>query len=161
MFSAMETRATDPIIHCAPRDEFVPLLTGPPHREQQTLVLQDQMPEQGHRFELFMNMVKGEHHSYTLLRTRTGGNRACIVTAGLVGRSKTDERGRDWIELFDENHPDTFNVITCEGLYVITRKFEEEELCNYLRRFYGSDTMTVSYGRIVKDLRASGSIHSH
>lgn len=145
--------ATDPERHCAPRDRLVPLLTGKPHNEKQALVLKDQMPSQGHLFELFLNRGEGGRHSFTLIRTRRGAKITCIVSAGLVDRPYTDERDRAHLVLKDEGHPEALDIITCEGLYVITKKFEEKKICKYLMELYGADSVVVSYGRIVIDRR--------
>ncbi len=59
LVNAPGAMATDPSKNCATRDQLVPLLTGSVHNERQVLVLEDEMPGQGHSFELFMNRGEG------------------------------------------------------------------------------------------------------
>lgn len=145
--------ATHPEHHCASYDRLVASLTGKPHYERRGLVLKDEMSGQGGQFELFANSGEGGRNSYTLIRTRPGSRLTCIVTAGLVGASYIDNFGRTHLLLRDENDPDTFDVITYEHLYVITRTFEDPDIAAYLLDRYEIEALIVSYGKILDDRR--------
>jgi hypothetical protein len=145
--------ATHPEEECVPRPQWESLLTGPPHYERLVLVLQDQMPSQGHRLELFAATGRQGRASYTLLRSRTGETRSCIVSAGVLGDATVDARGLRHQQLLDEADPDRFDIITCHGHYVITRTFTEVEICNRMIELYGTPAPVVSYGNVERDER--------
>lgn len=145
--------ATHPEEECAPRPQWESLLTGPPHYERLVLVLQDRMPGQGHRLELFTATGRQGRASYTLIRTRTGETRSCIVTAGLLGAATVDAQGLRHQQLLDETDPDLFDVITSHDLYVITRTFAEEEIGERMIERYGTPAPVVSYGHVERDER--------
>lgn len=153
VLSAVPARATDPRWTCGTHDGLAATLTGKPHYERQVLVMQDAMPGQGHRFELFLNDGGTDRHSYTLLRTRKGTGRTCIVSAGLANGNRTDERHRAHIQLTDENDPDIYTIIICEKVYVITRFVSDERMCDSVHAVYGTKDKVSSYGRILEDHR--------
>jgi hypothetical protein len=149
----VDAYATDVEKHCDQRSRLVELLIKPPHYEQQALVLQDKMPGQGHRLELFMNSGENGRHSYTMIRTRRNSNRTCIVSAGLVKERHIDRGGREHLKLADENDPDSYEVITCHSYYVITRTFLEEDICDKMIELYGVSSPVASYGDVLEDKR--------
>lgn len=156
LLSGGAAKATDPNRHCNFHDLLLEDLRGPPHFERRVLILRDKMPDQGHRFALFMNKGERGRHSYTLLRTRRGKKTTCIVSAGLIGETSVDEDGHKNVELIDENDPETFTLTTRDNSYEIIRSFEEEWISDIMLEWFGTRTPVVSYGRIMEDHRESG-----
>ncbi len=150
-----EVLATDPSANCDKREKLVAQLSDRPHFEREALVLLDGVPGQGHRIELFLNSGEGGRHSYTMLRTLRGAHQTCIVSAGAIGSSSTDKRARSHLILKDENDNEVFDIITCEGRYVITREFVDEDVCALMEQLFHETKFVVSYGRVLKDNRAS------
>jgi len=149
--------ATDPEELCEDHDKLVAQLTGKPHFERQALLLADELPSQRHRLELFMNAGEGGRHTYSLLRTRRGGNEACLVTAGLIaGRSK-DTHGHPHMTLSDENDPEMFEFVGCGGKYVILRSDVEVgpeiDVCESMKTLALTPRVVVSFGTIASDKR--------
>ena len=155
LIAGPEASATDPEAICEPPDVLASMLTGKPHFERQALVLQDEMPGQGHRLELFMNSGEGGRHSYTLLRVRRGEKVACILTAGIVAGRKTDAEGYSHITLNDENDADTFELVDCPSHYVITRSVSKENVCEDTGKRAALGRFIASYGQILKDNRTA------
>jgi len=153
-------QATDPEEFCNEHDALVSQLTGKPHYERQALLLADELPSQRHRLELFMNAGEGGRHSYSLLRTRRGGSKACIVSAGLVEKRDRDRYGHNHLTLNDENDPDSFEFVACDGQYVIYRKTADTKIgpsvdvCTNVKDLTLSPRLVVSYGTIAEDNRA-------
>lgn len=157
---ASPAQATDPEEFCNEHDTLVSQLTGKPHYERQALLLADELPSQRHRLELFMNAGEGGRHTYSLLRTRRGGSRACIVSAGLVTKHTRDRHGHNHLTLADENDPYSFEFVSCDEQYVIYRKSAVTQIepsvdvCANVEALTLSPRLVVSHGRITKDNRA-------
>lgn len=158
--SANPAHATDPEEFCNEHDALVSQLMGKPHYERQALLLADELPSQRHRLELFMNAGEGGRHTYSLLRTRRGGSKACIVSAGLVEKHDRDRYGHNHLTLNDENDPDSFEFVVCDGQYVIYRKTADTKIapsvdvCANVKALTLSPRLVVSYGTIAEDHRA-------
>lgn len=152
--------ATDPEEICIEHDALISQLTGKPHFERQALLLMDEIPSQRHRIELFMNSGEGGRHSYSLVRTRRGGSEACIVSAGLVEGRDTDTFGHPHLTLKDENDPETFDFVGCDGRYVmfrttaLTEVGESVDVCENVKALALTPRLVVSYGQIAEDHRA-------
>lgn len=153
-FGTTPAKATNPYEVCDGYEALARKLTGKPHYESQALVLQDEMPGQGHRLELFMNSGEGGRHSYTLLRIRREQTKVCIVTAGLVAGKSRDANGYDHLMLEDEMDPVVFDAVTCKGRYVITREPAEQDVCLLAITALADKHVVVSFGQILEDRRA-------
>ncbi len=151
---ALDGHATHPRKHCDVRDRLVGLFTAHPHHERLALVLRDEKSGQGHRLELFMNNGEGGRHSYTLIRIRQNEDKACIVSAGLVGADYGDRSGCEYLELFDENDPDIYDLVTCYSYFMVVRTFPEQELRDRLLELFGYTALIASFGPIAEDNRA-------
>lgn len=150
--------ATDPEELCTDHDKLVEQLTGKPHFERQALLLADELPSQRHRLELFMNAGEGGRHTYSLLRTRRGGDESCIVTAGLVAGRTKDKHGHPHMTLNDENDPEKFEFVGCDGRYVILRTEveigPEIDVCKNMKTLARTPRVVVSFGKIASDNRS-------
>lgn len=158
LISTSPAHATDPEELCNEHDILVSQLTGKPHYERRALLLADELPSQRHRLELFMNAGEGGRHTYSLLRTRRGGNETCIVTAGLIAGRTMDKHGHPHITLNDENDPEMFEFIGCDGRYVILRSgidvSTEIDICKNVETLAQTPRVVVSFGRIALDRRS-------
>lgn len=153
LHGAPAARATDPSLHCGTREDLVKLLTGKPHFESEVLLLRDEMPGQGHRFDLYLHRdVKGRH-SYSLVRTHNKTGKACIVSAGLAEGVREDEDERAHIQLNDENDAVIYTIVTCHKIYLIARGTADESICDAVHTVYGTSDKVASYGRIIEDHR--------
>lgn len=155
---SQSARATDPEEWCNEHDTLVAQLTGKPHYERRALLLADELPSQHHRLELFMNAGEGGRHTYSLLRTRRGGNETCIVTAGLIEGRTMDKHGHPHITLNDENDPEMFEFVGCDGRYVILRSGvdvgSEIDVCKSMETLAQTPRVVVSFGKIAQDRRS-------
>lgn len=153
-----DAHATDPEELCNDHDTLVSQLTGKPHFERQALLLKDELPSQRHRLELFMNAGEGGRHTYSLLRTRRGHTEACIVTAGLIAGRTQDKFGHPHMMLNDENDPETFEFVGCDGRYVILRSGidvgPEIDICKNMETLARTPRVVVSFGQIAQDHRS-------
>lgn len=158
LFAGTSAHATDPEELCEQHDKLVAHLTGKPHFERQALLLADELPSQRHRLELFMNAGEGGRHTYSLLRTRRGGNETCLVTAGLVAGRSRDSYGHPHISLRDENDPEMFEFVGCDGKYVILRSDveigPEIDVCASMQTLAKTPRVVVSFGTIANDNRS-------
>lgn len=158
--SIRQAHATDPEEYCGEHDALVSLLIGKPHFERRALLLKDELPSQRHKFELFMSTGESGLHTYSLVRTRRGGSEACIVTTGVIKTPDKDRFGHPHLTLVDENDPDIFEYIGCDGRYVILRKSTGlavgagVDICASVRTLAHTPRLVVSYGTVTQDNRS-------